>query len=131
MKERINAILHLASALYSGVFAVLAVFIAPLPWVSMAPVRVPLIVGITAIILDASAAVAQWHQPPSGYILSVVLHFVFTQVVVITTAFQYMESGSHSFVSWFIQNNYSLVAALALVRVVAGVSLLPATERRA
>ena len=130
MKERVNVVIHLVSALYSTLFVVLTTYIAPLAWVLRVPVRVPLIIGITAMILDFSAAVAQWRKPPSGYIFSVVLHLVFTQAVVITTAFEYMESGSHSFVSWFISNHYSFVAALALVRVVAGVSLLPATERR-
>jgi hypothetical protein len=131
MKERANAILHLVSALYSGVFAVLALFIAQLPWVSRMQVRVPLIVGIAAFILDASAAVLQWRKPPSGYILSVALHFVFAEAVVIVTAWQYMQSGSHSFVSWIISNNYSFAAGLALARVIAGVSLLPDTERHA
>ena len=131
MKERANAVVHLVSALYSSLFVVLAGFIAPLPWVARVQVRVPLLLGITAIIFDASAAVVQWRKPPSGYIFSVALHFVFAQAVVITTASEYIQSGSHSFISWFISNNYSFVAALALVRVVAGVSLLPSTEHHA
>jgi hypothetical protein len=130
MKEKANAILHLVSALYSGLFVVLAIYIAPLASVLRIPVRVPLIVGIAATILDASAAVVQWRKPPSGYILSIALHFAFAQAVVITTAWEYMQSESHSFVSWFISNRYPFVVALAFVRVIAGVSLLPATERR-
>ena len=131
MKERLNAILHLTSALYSSLFVVLTAHMAPLARVLRVPVRVPLIIRISATILDFSAAVAQWRKPPSGYIFSVVLHLVFTQSVVITTAFEYMESGSHSFISWFISNNYFFIVALALLRVFAGASLLPATELRA
>ena len=129
MKERANAVLHLVSALYSGLFVVLAAYIAPLAWVLRIHVRVPLIVGIIAVLLDTSAAVAQFRTPPSGYIFSSALHFIFTQAVVITTAFEYLQSGSHSFISWFIANHYGVVTGLALVRVIVGVSRLPDTDQ--
>jgi hypothetical protein len=93
-------------------------------------VRVPLAVGIAAMILDASAAIMQWRKPPSGYILSIALHGLFAEAVVTAMGFEYMQSASHSFVSWFMSNNYAFVAVLAVVRIVAGVSLLPSTERR-
>ena len=131
MKERANAVLHLVSALYGGLFITPALSIAALPSVLKVQVRVPLIIVIAAIILDASATVVQWRKPPSGYIFSIALHFVFVEAVVTVTAYEYMQSGSHSIVAWFVSNNYEFVAVLALVRVVAGVSLLPATERRA
>jgi hypothetical protein len=131
MKERAKAVLHLASAFYSGTLMALGVFISPLPLVLRMQVRALLIMGTTAIILDVWAAVVQWCKPPSGYILSIALHFVFAEAVVIVTGLKYMQSGSHSFISWFISNNNGFVAVLAVVRVVAGVSLLPATERRA
>ena len=129
MKERINAAIHLVSALHSCLFVVLTAYIAPLALVLRVPVRVPVAIGISAMILDFSAAVAQWRKPPSGYIFSIALHGIFAQAVVIITGLEYMRSESHSFVSWFISNNYGFVAVLAVVRVVAGVSLLP-EERR-
>ena len=95
MKEKVNGFLHLISALYTAVFTVLGLFIAPVRLVSGGPIRLFVSIGIGAIILDAIAAFLQWHRPSSGHILSIALHFLFAEAVVTITAFEYLQSGVH------------------------------------
>ena len=51
MKEKANGLLHLISVLYSAVFTVLGLFVAPVSLIVGGPIRLFLGIGIAAVML--------------------------------------------------------------------------------
>ena len=130
LKEKANSALHLVSALYWAASIVVIGWVSTLLYLPGTQVRIWIIIGTSAVLLDLWGAALQWHRPASGYVLSISLHFVFALAVVIIGIFEYIESGSASFLCWFSLNNWAFVSVLALLRVIMGVALLPDAARR-
>jgi hypothetical protein len=124
MTEKVNAFVHMFSALYSGVFTSLAWFLAPPSYFSRSHLAALLTTGTAAVALDFSAAVKQWRSHPSGYLLSIALHFLFAIAVVATMTFDHAQSKPSSLVWWFATRNYLFVSLIALVRVFVATNLI-------
>jgi predicted branched-subunit amino acid permease len=128
MSHRVNSAIHLLSALYWTLGTALGVLFGPYPFCSTLGFRVWVSAGIGLIVADLLTGVKQWRSPAAGRVLSTVLHLVVTTLIVSLITFEYLQAQPKSFLVWFRAGDYSFVAALALVRLAIGTTLLLGNE---
>jgi predicted membrane channel-forming protein YqfA (hemolysin III family) len=128
MNHRVNSAIHLVSAFYWAVGTALGALFSAVPFYSLLGFRVFVSTGIGLLGVDLLAAVKQWRSPAAGRILSVVLHFAVTILIISLMTFEYLQAKPKPFFTWFRTDNYWFVAALALVRLWIGTALLLGNE---
>ena len=118
MTARLNALLHMVSALYAVVLVGFVVVFVPRSLVSQTEVRLLLVVAVSFLVLDAAAAFLQWRKPASARTLSVALHFAFCAEVIAIVTLEYLQNQSFS-VRWLLKNDYGFFLLLGLCRLLA------------
>lgn len=130
MSPRLNAVLHIVSALYAAVVIGFVVVFIPKSLVSPTEVRLLLAVAVSFLALDAAAVVLQWRKPRSAQTLSMALHFAIAAAVIAIVTFEYLQNQPRLSARWLLKNDYGFFLLLGLARLLAGGFLLEKESRR-
>ena len=130
MSHRVNSAIHLVSAGYWAFATLLGALIGPYPFKSLLQFRVWVLGGVVLILADLAAGITQWRSEDAGRVLSIVLHFGVALLVTSLMTFEYLQTGSKSFLNWFRNDNYWFIAGLAMVRLCIGSVVLLGNRAR-
>ena len=112
-----NAAVHILSALYVMVLALVFWALAPPTYFSTRWVRVLLLLGGIFAALDLTMAFIQWRGA-KGRVFSVALHLIFVAAVVATITYQYRQDHPEQVIHWFKNRDFWFISLMAMLRLI-------------
>ena len=123
---KVNAAVHILSALYVMALAVVFWALAPPTYFSMSWARVLLLIGGIFVALDLTMAFVQWRGA-KGRLFSLALHLIFVAAVVATITYQYRQDHPREVIHWFENRDFWFISLMSMLRLIMSLIIVNST----